>query len=178
MRQFALLGFISLAACSTPPPEAEMPVIPPSATQVTTLPVPPPPVPPQPVPPSRSGTAIASTVDAERLRQPSGVTLQWIGWEERGPANVVVSKDGEWTLNASQRGPGGQSLDVRGTIAEIGHDYFILDGTITIENTPDPGRRCQQTKRWHFAVTQNRKYYRLREFEWCDFLTDYVDIYF
>jgi hypothetical protein len=40
------------------------------------------------------------------------------------------------------------------------------------------GRRCEQTGEWRFAVTQNRKYWRLRQFEWCDYLTDYIDIYF
>jgi hypothetical protein len=33
-------------------------------------------------------------------------------------------------------------------------------------------------KAWHFAVMQNRPYWRLREFDWCEDLTDYVDIYF
>jgi len=27
-------------------------------------------------------------------------------------------------------------------------------------------------------VTQNRRYWRIRTFEWCDDLTDYVDVYF
>ena len=49
---------------------------------------------------------------------------------------------------------------------------------IRIADAPDPGRMCEATKSWHFAVTQNRRYYRLREFEWCDGLTDYIDIYF
>ena len=39
-------------------------------------------------------------------------------------------------------------------------------------------RICEKTKDWHFAITQGRPYYRLREFEWCDGLTDYIDLYF
>jgi hypothetical protein len=46
-------------------------------------------------------------------------------------------------------------------ITEIGDDYFLLNGRITIGDTPDAGRSC----------------YRLREFERCDYLTDYADIY-
>ena len=65
-----------------------------------------------------------------------------------------------------------------GTISEIGRDYFIFDGTIRIAETPDKGRLCEQTNTWRFAITQNRRFFRLREFEWCDGLTDYVDIYF
>ena len=63
-------------------------------------------------------------------------------------------------------------------MTEIGADYFVFDGTIRIADTPDAGRRCEADKVWHFAVTQNRPYWRLREFEWCDGLTDYIDIYF
>ena len=48
----------------------------------------------------------------------------------------------------------------------------------SITDTPDRGRTCERRKTWHFAVTQRRSFYRLREFEWCDGLTDYVDVYF
>ena len=83
------------------------------------------------------------------------------------------------TLRAAQaqaNGPGRLFLD--GTVTEIGADYFVFDGTIRITETPDTGRKCEANKVWHFAVTQNRPYWRLREFEWCDDLTDYIDIYF
>ena len=79
----------------------------------------------------------------------------------------------EWALSVTD---GRLFLD--GTITEIGAGYFTFEGTIRITDTPDPGRQCEDNKSWHFAVTQNRPYYRLREFEWCDGLTDYIDIYF
>ena len=63
-------------------------------------------------------------------------------------------------------------------MTEIGTGYFTFKGTIRIKDTPDRNRSCEKTKNWHFAVTQNRPYFRLREFEWCDYLTDYIDIYF
>jgi len=69
-------------------------------------------------------------------------------------------------------------LQVDGDVIDVGAGYFTLRGTIRITGTPDRGRRCEATKDWHFAITQNRSYYRLREFEWCDGLTDYVDIHF
>ncbi len=47
-----------------------------------------------------------------------------------------------------------------------------------ILDAPDQGRACEADKSWHFAITQQRLYFRLREFEWCDRLTDYIDIYF
>jgi hypothetical protein len=123
-------------------------------------------------------TRILDKRNAERLLANKGLTLQWIDWDHRGTA-TVTRRAGLWSLHGRQadvNGPGLLALD--GTITEIGPDYFTFQGKITISNTPDPGRTCSADKTWHFAVTQNRRYYRLREFEWCDSLTDYVDIYF
>lgn len=124
-----------------------------------------------------SVTKITSERDAKRLRTAQGVTVQWIGWEQRGEVHVSRGSDGVWRINGLQRGDGGR-LAVDGVITEIGEDYFLLDGRIVISGTPDRGRLCVEDKVWRFEVTQNRTYYRLREFEWCDRLTDYVDIYF
>ncbi len=124
-----------------------------------------------------SVTQITSERDAKRLRTAQGVTVQWIDWDRRGDVHVSRGSDGVWRINGLQRGDGGR-LAVDGVITEIGEDYFLLDGRIVISGTPDKGRLCVQDKVWRFEVTQDRTYYRLREFEWCDGLTDYVDIYF
>lgn len=122
-------------------------------------------------------TRITSRRDADRLTADKGVTLQWIDWNTRGSVKVV--RGPAWRLTATQAQAGGPGrLFMEGMITEIGKGYFTFSGTIQITDTPDPGRKCEATKNWHFAVTQNRSYYRLREFEWCDGLTDYVDIHF
>lgn len=121
-------------------------------------------------------TRILDAAAAERLFGNSGVTLQWIGWEERGQVWIAIDEAGNWWLTAEQRGNG--SLKLEGWIAEIGTDYFLLDAEITIWGAPDTDRFCDANKQWRFAITQNRQYWRLREFEWCDRLTDYIDIYF
>lgn len=124
-----------------------------------------------------SGTRILDRAAADRLLAADGATLQWIGWDQRGSVRVV-EENGTIRLDAAQDQPDGPGrLSVSGTVVEIGPDYFILTGTIRITDTPDPGRQCIADKLWHFAVTQNRPYWRLREFEWCGGLTDYVDIY-
>ena len=122
-------------------------------------------------------TTILSAADAVRLRQNSGITLQWIGWDERGTA-TVTEQAGRYRLSARQAGGEGGLLTLDGAITEIGPDYFVFDGAIAISDTPDRGRNCFADKTWRFEVTQGRRYYRLREFEWCDGLTDYIDIYF
>ena len=115
----------------------------------------------------------------ERLAGNSGITLQWISWEDRGVAMVRSLPDGTVRLSGGQIDPkGAGTLWLDGEVVEAGPDYFVLDGLIRISETPDAGRVCQANKQWRFAITQNRKYYRLREFEWCDGLTDYIDIYF
>ncbi|WP_205525267.1 hypothetical protein [Novosphingobium sp. THN1] len=123
-------------------------------------------------------TRILDRTVADQLRRNAGVTLQWIDWNTRGTANAR-DENGVIRLTASQAassGPGRLWLD--GQVTEIGADYFVFSGTIRITDTPDAGRKCEATREdWRFAVTQNRPYWRLRTFEWCDGLTDYIDIY-
>lgn len=127
---------------------------------------------------SAPATRILDATAAQRLRANKGVTLQWIDWNTRGSAHVGVAK-GVWTLRAAQAEAGGPGrLFLEGRVTEIGRGYFLFDGLVRIADTPDRGRLCEKRDVWRFAVTQNRRYWRLRTFEWCDGLTDYVDIYF
>ncbi len=114
----------------------------------------------------------------ERLATNSGATLQWIGWERRGTVDVRREGDVVYLTGSQIDANGGGTLWLDGRVSEAGPDYFIFDGLIRMANTPDTGRICEADKTWRFAITQNRRYYRLREFEWCDGLTDYIDIYF
>ncbi len=124
-------------------------------------------------------TKILDPTMAERLFGNTGITVQWIGWEERGRTWIAVDNQGYWLLMGEHKGEDGGILELEGFVTEIGSDYFIYDGTVKILGTPDRDRLCNVSKRgWRFGITQNRKYWRLREFEWCDRLTDYVDIYF
>ncbi|MEL7446996.1 MAG: hypothetical protein AAGK02_14500 [Pseudomonadota bacterium] len=123
-------------------------------------------------------TRVLSAADAERLRNTEGMTLQWIGWDARSPVLVEVDERGVWMMTSEIRGEGGAALKLEGFVTEIGEDYFLIHAEITIMGTPTNDRFCDVNKIWRFAVTQNRSYYRLREFEWCDGYTDYIDIYF
>jgi hypothetical protein len=159
MRCLALIALLAASAGCAAAPSAPAPS------------APPPPV------AAAEATVILDQAAATKLLAADGVTLQWIDWNHRGQLNVR-SEAGTIRLSGSQAqsdGPGRLFLD--GEVREIGADYFIFDGVIQIDETPDPGRHCKADKLWRFAVTQNRPYWRLREFEWCDGLTDYVDIY-
>ncbi|MGL5837770.1 MAG: hypothetical protein ACRCY3_04640 [Sphingorhabdus sp.] len=125
-------------------------------------------------------TKIEDRTAFERLIGNSGLTVQWLGWtnSKRGILQADY-RNRLLRLTGEQRdAAGGGRVSIDGIVTRIGKDEFIFDGTILIENTPDAGRRCEKTGPSRFAITQNRKYWRLREFEWCDDLTDYVDIYF
>lgn len=159
MRRSAPIALLLLAACAVEAPPPESPV-------------------PLPEAPPTAGTTILDQAAAERLLGSEGITLQWISWNYRGSLNVW-EEQGTIHLRGSQDqadGPG--RLEIDGEVREIGANYFVFDGRISIRDTPDAGRRCEADKTWRFAITQNRPYWRLREFEWCDGLTDYVDIYF
>lgn len=165
MKHATLPFLLALAACTTAPPPGDA--------------APPPPESEIAAPEAAGPPRILSQDAAYRLRNNSGITLQWIEWDRRGDAEVTVDENGVWHLSGSQSaqdGPGRVAVD--GVVTEIGADYFLLDGRVAITDTPDPGRRCAEDKLWRFGVTEGRKYWRLREFEWCDDLTDYVDIYF
>ena len=130
-----------------------------------------------PLPPP---TQVQDRPALERLLGSSGMSLQWISWTntDRGPVDFRWAQK-TLILRGEQRAIGGPGhVSVEGRIVRVAKNEFILNGTIIINETPDAGRRCQKTGDWRFAVTQNRKYWRLREFEWCDGLTDYIDIYF
>lgn len=171
---FPLVLLCGCSATSNALPPEPTPAPPPA-------PAPPAPaVPRDPAEPAWPGetTNVISQTDAQRLLHNKGATLQWIDWDTRGTA-VVTPGESLWRLRAAQTAKQGKGrLILDGALLEIGEGYFTFRGTIRIADTPDPGRMCEATKTWHFAVTQNRKYYRLREFEWCDYLTDYIDIYF
>ena len=136
------------------------------------------PAPDQPPPASWETTRVLDRAAADRLVNNKGLTLQWISWDTRGSAYARWEGD-VLRLTGSQaaaNGPGRLHLD--GYVSEIGAEQFTFVGTIRMTDTPDAGRRCEANKSWSFAITQNRPYWRLREFEWCDGLTDYIDIYF
>ncbi|MGB5079010.1 MAG: hypothetical protein WBO17_16135 [Sphingorhabdus sp.] len=138
------------------------------------------PIQPDPEPPGAGvkATEVRDLAALERLRGNAGITLQWIHWQKRGLLEVT-QRGAVVHLKGLQVAPDGKGLlDLDGDVLSIDTDQFIFRGRITISDTPDPGRSCFKNGDSVFAITQQRKYWRMREFEWCDSLTDYIDIYF
>jgi hypothetical protein len=129
--------------------------------------------------PAAIPTKVISVEDLSRLINNKGMGLQWMSGPARGEVRVLVdTATGQWFVRGTHGDQSGAYVAVEGFISEVGEKYFQLTGDLTILNTPDAGRTCRAFGDWRFEITQNRKYYRLRHFEWCDGLTDYIDIYF
>ena len=125
-------------------------------------------------------TLIGHRPTFERILGNSGLALQWISWEPKDRGKIEATMvDGALWLKGSQQIAGQQGLlELEGRVVSVSDGNFTFNGLIAITDTPDAGRNCRKEGISKFAVTQGRKYFRMREFEWCDGLTDYIDIYF
>ncbi|HEV7660953.1 MAG TPA: hypothetical protein VGO55_14030 [Allosphingosinicella sp.] len=130
--------------------------------------------------PPPEGTIVNDRAALQRLRRNSGITLQWISFETSRRGHVVATmRGGLLHLSGSQAergGPGRLTLD--GDVLRVDPHSFTFQGRIVIAGAPDPSRNCVRDGTYEFRVTQRRRYWRLQDFEACDGLADYVDIYF
>jgi hypothetical protein len=125
-------------------------------------------------------TIVNDRAALNRLRRNSGITLQWISFEQPGRGHVAVSeRNGVIHLRGSQaQNAGAGRIDLEGDVLAIGARSFTFRGRIKIENAPDPDRECVREGTYEFRATGTRRYWRLQQMTVCDGLTDYVDIYF
>ncbi len=133
---------------------------------------------PPPAPGER--TIVNDRTALNRLRRNSGITLQWISFEYAQRGHVVAQMNGGLLhlsgSHSARNGPGRVALD--GDVIRINPRSFFFRGRIVITDAPDRGRNCVRDGTYEFRVTGQRRYWRLQDFEACDGLTDYVDIYF
>ncbi len=127
----------------------------------------------------KPATIVKDRAALEKLLGNSGVSIQWLGWSKaRGALDASWKGKTLYLKGGQMQKDGSGKLEMDGYVVSISKDNFVFRGTITITNAPDLGRKCEKSANWAFAVTQKRQYWRMREFEWCDGLTDYIDIYF
>jgi len=125
-------------------------------------------------------TIVNDRTALNRLRRNSGITLQWISFESPGRGFVVAQMNGGLLhLNGSQSARSGNGrVTIDGDVIRINPRSFFFRGRIVITDTPDRGRNCVREGTYEFRATNQRRYWRLQDFEACDGLADYVDIYF
>jgi hypothetical protein len=123
-------------------------------------------------------TEIRDQAAIEMLRGNAGINLQWNYDSPRGDLEVTQVGNVVHLKGVQNAANGNGRLEIDGDVLSIGSTHFIFRGRISMIDTPDAGRKCIKDGDSEFAITQNRKYWWMREFEWCDGLTDYIDIYF
>ncbi|HYP27302.1 MAG TPA: hypothetical protein VE262_11340 [Blastocatellia bacterium] len=115
-----------------------------------------------------------------RLLGEHRLSLQWISWDYFGKA-VVRENKGVLSIAGEQKGRGtGDYLKIEGVITEVDTTEIKFKGTIeTRVSHINQGNPCKREGEMTFRITQNRRYWRLKEMDNpCDEATDYVDIYF
>lgn len=108
------------------------------------------------------------------------LSLQWISWDYFGTA-TVINRRGVLYLKGTQKGRGNTDfVKIDGVVTEINARDFTFEGTIETQVSHiNGGAPCRREGKMTFAVTKNRKYWRLQEMDNpCEAVTDYIDIYF
>ena len=108
------------------------------------------------------------------------LSLQWISWDYFGRATVTES-NGTLFLKGEQKArKGGDYLKIDGIITEVTAKEFNFKGKIIIKvEINNKGKPCERDDEMTFRITNNRRYWRLKEMENpCEEIVDYVDIYF
>lgn len=129
--------------------------------------------------PAPQRTEVVDRAALDRLRRNSGISLQWIAWDNSRGRVRVVEVDGLVRLQGSQQqrnGPG--RLEIDGVVTRIEATSFVFQGRVTMRQAPQDRAECLRDGRLTFRVTGTRRYWRMQEMEACGGLTDYVDIYF
>lgn len=130
---------------------------------------------------TREGRTVVKDNGAKaRLLGPHRLSLQWISWTRFGRA-VVTEKDGVLNISGEQSARGtGDYLKIKGVFTEVDTREIKFKGTIeTKVSHINEGKPCKREGEMTFHITQNRRYWRLKEMDNpCDPVTDYVDIYF
>ena len=110
------------------------------------------------------------------------ITLQWIGWDHPGTAEVSLEADNRYRIVGEQRSKENDDyLTIDGSLVQQDERTFIFDGTVEYRvSHNNGGEPCVKTGPLHFRQSGQRKYWRMQEKTNCEggMLTDYVDIYF
>jgi len=107
-------------------------------------------------------------------------SLQWISWDYFGSA-LVTETNGTLSITGEQRGRGNTDyVKMDGVITRVDGKEFGFKGTIIIQvSTNNKGAVCKREGEMTFHITNNRRYWRLKEMDSpCEEIVDYVDIFF
>lgn len=124
-------------------------------------------------------TEVVNRAALDRLKRNSGISLQWISWDNSRGHVRVEETDGLVRLRGAQEqrnGPG--RLEIDGVVTRIDATSFVFQGRVAMRRAPEDRAECLRDGTMTFRITGSRRYWRMQEMEACAGLTDYVDIYF
>jgi len=107
-------------------------------------------------------------------------SLQWISWDYFGTA-TVTDKKGVLYLKGEQKGRDRDDyLTIDGVVTQIDEKEFKFNGKIVTKVSHlNEGKPCPREGEMTFAITKNRRYWRLQDMQNpCDDVLDYVDVFF
>jgi hypothetical protein len=107
-------------------------------------------------------------------------SLQWISWDYFGSATITENK-GILSLKGAQKSRENDDyVKIDGEITSVDSKSFVFEGTVETKISHiNNGEPCVREGEMTFAITKNRKYWRLQDMNNpCDDVADYVDIYF
>lgn len=124
-------------------------------------------------------TEVRDRAALDRLRRNSGISLQWISWDNSRGHVRLEEAGGLFRLVGSQQQRGGPGrLEIDGVLLVVEGNSFTFQGRVAMRQAPQDRAECLRDGTLHFRVTGTRRYWRMQEMEACGGLTDYVDIYF
>jgi hypothetical protein len=121
-----------------------------------------------------------SQADKTRRAGKHPISLQWIGWDKPGSAEIKPLDGGWYSVSGSQKNSEGDYLTIDGKIKRITKKELEFDGTIVTKvKYNNNGEPCIKEGKQTFYAKGKRKYFRLQNMENCEggMLVDYVDIY-
>ncbi|HEX7366149.1 MAG TPA: hypothetical protein VF273_03580 [Pelobium sp.] len=108
------------------------------------------------------------------------ITLQWIGWNKPGYADVKPLEGDWYSISGLQKNKQGDFLRIKGKIRRINEKELLFNGTIiTKVKYNNNGKECVKNGVQTFYAKGNRDYFRLQDMSNCEggMLVDYVDIF-
>ncbi len=108
------------------------------------------------------------------------LTLQWIGWDQPGKAQIQKTDNGRYTIEGAQR-KGEDYLQISGVLTPLSTVELLFDGKLVYRVSDlNGGLPCDKSGKQTFLSTRGRKYWRMQNMTNCEggLVTDYVDIYF
>jgi hypothetical protein len=130
---------------------------------------------------SQSSVKFNRDVFQKNLIGQHGITLHWVGWENRGIIKVT-SEDSLLRVVGEQKSKENATdlVRINGTLEVINDKEIKFSGQIITQvSYNNGGEPCEKSGTYTFKKMGNRRYWRLQEMKNCDgVVVDYVDLYF